>query len=147
VSPEHLARIESELEMLRRLLSDHAPLLEELQHRPPTPWERSACGALLHAFYNGVENIFKNVAQSRDEAIPRTGDWHASLLERMSLAHEKTGMIDGPLAERLKEYLRFRHFFRHAYVFDIRWEKMSPLLDDLETLRATFESQIRQSLA
>ncbi|NIO71857.1 MAG: hypothetical protein GTN71_23215 [Anaerolineae bacterium] len=35
------------------------------------------------------------------------------------------------MAQRLDEYLRFRHLFRNVYGFDLEWERCRELLDDL----------------
>jgi len=40
------------------------------------------------------------------------------------------------LRGRLKEYMEFRHFFRHTYVFSLRWDRMKGLvLGSEDTLR------------
>jgi HepT-like protein len=45
-------------------------------------------------------------------------------------------VISKGMVERLDAYLDFRHFFRHAYLFTLRWERMKALaLDSEETLR------------
>jgi hypothetical protein len=52
-------------------------------------------------------------------------------------------VISGDLCERLSQYLTFRHVFRQAYTFDIRWDKMKPLVLACE---ATFK-QLSEELS
>jgi hypothetical protein len=58
-------------------------------------------------------------------------------------------VISRDLLERLQPYLQFRHVFRNSYSFQLRWEKMQPLVLDcgetLSSLRAevaTFASRM-----
>ena len=45
-------------------------------------------------------------------------------------------IISESLRDHLRGYLTFRHVFRHAYSFELRWSKMAPLaLEVDETLR------------
>jgi hypothetical protein len=37
-------------------------------------------------------------------------------------------VISQSLRETLGDYLDFRHFFRQAYAFQVRWDKMAPLV-------------------
>lgn len=39
-------------------------------------------------------------------------------------------------------YLQFRHVFRHAYLFHLRWEKMAPLVLHCEQLLADLEAAL-----
>ena len=51
-------------------------------------------------------------------------------------------VISEELRVRLKGYLQFRHRFRHAYTFQLEWERMSPLaLGSTEALRL-FEAEL-----
>ncbi len=52
-------------------------------------------------------------------------------------------MISRELAERLSEYLDFRHFFRHAYTFDLRREKMRGLVVDCESILHRLEAELQ----
>ena len=61
-------QIAVEREMLNQLLVDHRPLLRKCEASPPDRIEVSALGAMLHGFYNGVENIFKRVALTDEQA-------------------------------------------------------------------------------
>ncbi len=123
----------AEREQLQRLLSGIGGLLIKCRTTDPTEIELSALAATLHAFYTGVENIFKRVAMELDGEPVRGEAWHRELLLRMKTA---TGSPPAVLAEELhdglNEYLRFRHVFRHAYSFDLDWQKMSPLVLRLE---------------
>lgn len=40
-------------------------------------------------------------------------------------------IINEELYLKLREYATFRHFYRHAYSFQLNWEKMNPLIDNL----------------
>jgi hypothetical protein len=139
-------QIEVERQQLHLLIDTHRPLLVKCSSGVPDGIECSALAAMLHSFYNGVENVFKRVAIGIDGALPSGATWHVDLLEGMTSATAaRSGVISPALCDRLREYLNFRHFFRQAYTFQLRWDKMATLvlqcdatLQDLETELAQF---------
>ena len=126
-----------ERKQLNRLIEMHQPLLEKSASQCPNDIELSALAAVLHSFYTGIENIFRRIALEIDGALPTGEFWHRELLD--AVAHsgrDRSAAISEDLRDRLREYLGFRHVFRHAYAFQLQWEKMSHLvLDCEETLR------------
>ncbi len=40
-------------------------------------------------------------------------------------------IVNEELYLKLREYATFRHFYRHAYSFQLNWEKMKPLVDNV----------------
>ena len=59
------------------------------------------------------------------EEKPLSGNiWHSELLEYM---FSKTDILDQNLFPYLKDYLGFRHVFRHSYSFELDWERIKPL--------------------
>jgi hypothetical protein len=64
--------------------------------------------------------------------------WHRALLRRMAteVPGGRPAILQQETAEALEPYLGFRHFFRHAYTFNIEWEKLQPLV---EKVGETFE--------
>lgn len=142
MSGEASRRIQVEFALLDRLLHDHSTLMNQVARREPEAWERSALAALLHAYYNGVENAFKILAAHR-AGVPSSADWHAALLSSMTTASGcSPAVIDNALGSSLDEYMRFRHFFRHSYVFDLDWRKMRPLIEGLAAVDARFRDQV-----
>jgi len=122
---------------LHRLFRVHLPLLEKCAVSPPNDIELSALAAMLHSFYNGVENIFKRVTLELGDRMPGGESWHKELLDGMTRPTGNRNPVLSPeLGRRLKEYMEFRHVFRHAYTFDLRWDRMKTLvLGCAETLQ------------
>jgi len=86
VSHDLKRQIDVVCRQLHRLLETHAGLLNKFHQLMPTVDERAALAAVLHAFYNGVENIFKRVTLASDGEIPKGLSSHSDLLESMSIA-------------------------------------------------------------
>jgi len=126
-----------ERQQLRRLLDEYRPILDACTTSPLDLARLMALAAMVHSFYNGVENIFKRIAAEIDGGPPSGGFWHKTLLDSMAAATSQRGaVISADLHARLKEYLAFRHLFRHSYAFDLDWDSMKPLvLGCEETLR------------
>ena len=141
--PKLRKQIEVERQMLRQLLDDHAPLIEKCTHVEPDRIELSALAAMLHAFYSGIENVFKRVAIETQDDFPQGATWHKRLLESMtSEGKNRLAVISRELAEELRVFLDFRHVFRQAYTFQLRWARMSPLVSDCWKLFERFEKEL-----
>jgi hypothetical protein len=122
-------------------------LLQRAEHEAPTLVEIAALGALLHAFYGGIENIFKRVAVLIDESVPSGDSWHRNLLDQVSGATEKRpAVISETLRLRLIDYLGFRHVFRGSVLINLYWERMRPLVSEFRGVFADFEMQVEEFL-
>lgn len=58
--------IESGLSDLERVVSETKEAIKEIGSSIPTYRDKAALGALLHSFYNGIENVLKRLAQEVD---------------------------------------------------------------------------------
>jgi hypothetical protein len=98
---------------------------------------------MLLGFYNGIENIFKRVTVELDQDMPQGEGWHKVLLERMTReAPPRPAVISSDLARTLEDYLKFRHFFRSAYSFQLRWERMSELVAGCQGVLERLEGEL-----
>ena len=101
-------QVAAEFEQLHLLIELHGPLLDRGAGETPTPVETSALGAMLHSFYNGIENIFKRAALELDGELPVSRTWHRDLLETMARRGVlRPAVISEGLRDQLKEYLHF----------------------------------------
>jgi hypothetical protein len=143
VWPKLRKQILVEREQLNRLVDTHRPLLIKCAREAPTDIELSALAALLHSFYTGIENVFKRVAVELDNSVPGGASWHRELLDAMARPNNtRAAVVSSELHERLKEYLKFRHVFRQAYSFQLRWEKLSALVLNRENTLRLLENDL-----
>jgi uncharacterized protein YutE (UPF0331/DUF86 family) len=138
-----ISEIRFELEKVLSLKDDMILLRSSFESSEPDKFECSAAGYLLHNLYNGIENIFKSIASVFGNNVDKA-EWHSALLKRMLLEIEdvRPKVISVDLYKKLLEYKNFRHFFRHAYLFELDWDKMKRLVDDFTETIDRIEQEI-----
>jgi len=137
--------IEIEIKRIEKLIEDYAPLLKKVRDQEPNFIELGSLAMLLHSFYNGLENIFSRIARKIDENMPHGEGWHKELLELMAKQTEKRWhtVLSDSTCEDLKEYLGFRHFSRHAYAYDLKWDLMKNLVLRLDEIKKRVVCEIK----
>lgn len=108
-------------------------VFQKAQSSIPDLFDMTVLGSVLHSFYNGLENIFTIIAKNIDRNVPIGNKSHQELLQQMTTeTNYRSSLIDNALYLKLREYATFRHFYRHAYSFQLNWEKMQPLVSDVK---------------
>ena len=144
---EFIYEIKEEIENLERLEKEMKFLIADIGEEP-TFKEIRISSSILHDFYSGVEKIFKKIALVVDNNLPGGETWHIDLLTQMAkqFANIRPGVISESLFEKLKEYLKFRHLFRHIYGFELKWEKIKPLCLGMSEVLNEFIKEIDKFL-
>ncbi len=125
-------QINFKLNDIDRLFSEYELIFEKIKAEEPDLFDMTILGSVLHSFYNGLENIFEIIAKNIDNNVPSGNKSHQELLHQMASENSfRNEIISEDLYLKLREYATFRHFYRHAYSFQLNWKKMKPLVDNI----------------
>ena len=133
---EHLrTKILFEISEIDSLLDKSSLLMQKCKSQEPDFIELSAVGSTMHSFYNGLENIFLLIQKHIDKTVSTSERWHSELLTSMFKENDnRKPVLDEALKMPLADYMGFRHFFRHAYGYHIRWDLAKPLFENMSDL-------------
>jgi uncharacterized protein YutE (UPF0331/DUF86 family) len=129
-------RIEAEYEAIEKVISS----LPDKPLSQLSGLELAGVATLLHNFYNGIENIMKQVFQAKSLEIPGGSSWHQDLL----LEAVRKGFVSDQLADDLKGYLAFRHFFSHTYALQLQPQRLEPLVSGIAAVFQKFKIEINK---
>ena len=128
-------KIEAELENIN-LIFENVPSVDKLPYL--SVLEIAGVATLIHNFYNGLENIIKQILLEKKIPVPQGGSWHKDLLD-LAVNHN---IVSEKIRVSLSEYLAFRHFFNHAYAFELYPERIESLVENLENVYEHFKDEI-----
>ena len=127
-----IEQINFKINDIDKLFKEYELIFEKIKVQEPDLFDMTIIGSVLHSFYNGIENIFEIIAKNINKSIPTGNKSHQELLHQMASENNKRSeLISEELYFRLREYATFRHFYRHAYSFQLNWLKMKPLVDNM----------------
>jgi hypothetical protein len=130
-------KVEAELEQMDRALGE-LPGMRRVKKL--SLLELGGTASLLSSLYHGVENILKQGLLALGVALPVGSAWHRDLLQSAS----EQGIISTALRDRLAPYMAFRHFFTHAYGFDLDPERLAPLVQNVPAVYGDFKREARR---
>jgi len=137
------AKIKIEMSHIEHEIGLLQVLGEKNKIEEPDEIEIRSIASILHSFYNGIENIIKNILLNYGELLPNDLNWHKALLSLLLKKSElRTLVISEQLKSKLDKYMGFRHFFRHAYGFQFDWEMMKDLVEDVDAVWNDFKSVV-----
>jgi len=131
-------KVLAETEAIERVLAE----LPDCELSELSTLELAGVAALIHNFYNGIENILKQLISDAELSIPDGASWHRELLSISVENH----VISEMLMENLKQFLAFRHFFSHAYALDLHSGRMKGLVSEMPTLFSRLLDEIKVSV-
>ncbi|MEJ2703803.1 MAG: hypothetical protein P8Z79_15315 [Sedimentisphaerales bacterium] len=132
-------RIEAEFENIERVVAE---LPGGNRFQGLSSLELAGVATHLHNFYNGIENVLKQIVIASGKKLPDGPSWHQDLLATAV----SDNIVSDSTARQLKRYLAFRHFFSHAYSFDLDKERIIPLVEGIQPMFSSFRSDIDRAI-
>ncbi len=138
------SEINQEILSLEALLRELETLKPRLAQKEISNLDLRAAGSILHDSYNGVENIFRRVAQELNGGLPAGEDWHKQLLTDMSLDVKgvRPPLVSEDLKLKLQKYLGFRHIFRNVYGFHLEQEQIKVMVKEFPRILSWLRREI-----
>ena len=103
----------------------------------------------LHNLYCAYEDLFKLTAETFENNIEEGGAWHKEILRRMSISIKgiRPNLIGEESFSLLSELKNFRHFFRHAYGYELDIDKIKIVFNKASRLKRCFERDLADFIA
>jgi uncharacterized protein YutE (UPF0331/DUF86 family) len=142
---EQVAGLTAELNAQVRLIErTYTRLRDRVSDELETPAQLDSVAYQIHNLYCAVEDLLKLVAQAFENRIGSGGEWHRTLLLRLSQPVEgiRPALLSGETFDVLNRLRGFRHFIRHGYGADIEISQLRANLD----LAMQLESLLSQDL-
>jgi hypothetical protein len=137
------AKLLFEISQIDKMLNESCPLLKLCKLKTHDFIEMSAAAMLLHSFYNGIENVLLLIFKHYSEVLPNGIKWHIELLDKAFVANgDRKQIFSAELLKPLDEYLKFRHFVRHSYGFQLEWPRMENLIRGVENIWESVKENI-----
>ena len=133
-----------EIDQIEEHINASSPLFDLCKIKDPDYVEKCGISMILHSFYNGIENILLLIIKNKDSDLPNGIKWHKELLSRaFEKTESRTEIFRSELNIPLNEYLRFRHFVRNTYGFQLKWEDMKTILFNLHIVWSSIKEDIK----
>lgn len=102
----------------------------------------------LHNLYCAYEDLFKIVANTFENKIEGEAKFHLELLKRMILSIQgvRPYLISEETFRLLNNLRSFRHFYRHAYSYELDERKVKIVLEDAYRVSELFKKDIKTFL-
>jgi hypothetical protein len=102
----------------------------------------------LHNLYCAFEDLFKIVADNFENYIEERRKYHRELLWRMSISIEgvRPALLSDESLKLLDSLRAFRHFFRHAYAYELDPKKVNIVFEDAFKLKRLYKKEIKKFL-
>lgn len=100
----------------------------------------------LHNLYSAFEDLFKIIAKTFENHINGISQYHIELLKRMTIDIEgiRPSLISKESYMLLDSLRGFRHFFRHAYGYELDERKVDIILEDAARLKKIYKKDIKR---
>ena len=136
-------KIQFEIEQIDELINESSPLFDLCKIKEPDFVERCGIAMILHSFYNGIENILLMIIKNKDTILPNGIKWHKELFAKaFETTENRSQIFREELKVSLNDYLQFRHFVRHSYGFQLKWEKMKDMLFGMNVIWENIKEDI-----
>lgn len=140
---EGLTILKSEVEsQIKEIESIYLKIEKRRQKRGKAALESTAYQ--LHNLYCAFEDLFKIIAETFENHIQDKSGYHVELLKRMTMIIEgiRPNFLSGESYRLLDNLRSFRHFFRHAYSYEIDSRKVRIVLKDVDMLQEIYRKDI-----
>jgi len=131
-----------EIEQIDQLINDSSPLLDLCKVRDPDFAEKCGAALILQSFYNGIENIMQMIHKNINASSLNGAKWHKDLLENIF----EIKVFSDELKILLEDYMQFRHYVRHTYGFQLKWDKMKNLFFDMNIVWQKLKEDLKEYL-
>ena len=100
--------------------------------------EQASVAALVVNAYSGIETILKQMLVYDKLDVSDAPGWHEKVLRKAN----EIGILPPELYQVLTKYLTFRNYFIYAYIFNIKWEDITALVDIIRDVLTQFRSEV-----
>lgn len=138
---ELVSLINSELKSLEQIYLDimNFPKLgtsDEINN-----YDKAAIALLISQFYNGIENLLKQILKFNNIRIANSEDYHVKIIETFRNDKNLPQIFTDSNINGFTILRRFRHYVFHGYSFKLEWDK---LLLAIETLPDIFNDFVQK---
>ena len=139
---ERLALLKAEVEAQLAVIAEIYHKID-LRKKEAGSVAAESLGYQLHNLYSAFEDLFGLVASFFENQIEDKSRYHSELLKRMTISVEgvRPAFLSRNSFVLLDNLRAFRHFFRHAYSYELDDRKLRIVLEDAEKLRPLYRRE------